>query len=68
MNWIEKRDFPSPEFTPCGLERVCSADSRCVSVLNYERRSGSTTSPGGPTPSSSSTTTNKTLELEFEYV
>ena len=70
VNWVEKRDFPSPEFTPCGLERVCSSDSRCVSVLMYEPTSGSTTAkPGSSTTSSgSSSTTNKTLEFEFEYV
>ena len=76
VNWIEKRDFPSPEFTPCGVEKVCSSDSRCVLVLNYEHKSGSTTAASGSTtaaPGSSSTgkpnsLTNKTVEFEFEYV
>ena len=69
VNWIEKRDFPSPEFTPCGVEKVCSSDSRCVLVLNYEHTSGSTTAaPGSSSTGKPNSSTNKTVEFEFEYV
>ena len=37
-NWIEIRNFPSPEFTPCGPEMLCSNHNKCVSALYYKHK------------------------------
>ena len=39
LNWIEIKGLPSPEFTPCGPEKLCSFDNKCVFALYYKRKS-----------------------------
>ena len=47
VTWVDRKEFISPEFTPCGVEKVCSTDGKCSPVLNYTHKNGTNTNGSG---------------------